>query len=111
VDALRPQRPAPDCRSGASVAETATIGGAVTIGDGCFIDHRVVIERGGAEINLGSGVIVLAHELLLRVVTRVELRDGSEQGRVRTTQNPRFANDDERTVRDLTSRAWRVRRE
>jgi carbonic anhydrase/acetyltransferase-like protein (isoleucine patch superfamily) len=50
-----------------SVAESASIIGAVTIGRGCYIDHNVVIESSGAPVTLEDEVLVLAGSVVRSV--------------------------------------------
>jgi len=54
----------PKIHSTAYVAPTATIGGAVTIGEGCAILHGAVITAEGAPVTIGAKSVIMEHAVL-----------------------------------------------
>src|SRR5205809_1031875 len=57
----------PRVAQSASVAESATIVGDVTLGARCYIDHHVVIESSGPPVEIADEAVVLAGSVIRSV--------------------------------------------
>lgn len=58
---------APLVAASARVAPTATVVGHVVLGEGCVVDHGVVITSSGPPVILAAGVVVMAHAVIRSV--------------------------------------------
>jgi carbonic anhydrase/acetyltransferase-like protein (isoleucine patch superfamily) len=57
----------PTVEPGASVADSASLVGAVSIGRGCYIDHNVVIESSGPPVTVEDETVIFAGSVLRSV--------------------------------------------